>query len=203
LANVPADGAGHTFTYTPSSSVKNGQYHTINVSHAWDGTPLSGTGQSLICQVSAFKNQTPSEFNDTLGTSWSVGNDFSSSISGYVTRLRYYRAAEETGMHTMKLWTLSGTLLGSVSFDFGSSLTAGWVTSPVLPGNGIAIQAGVGYTVTVTTFTKQSKTPCGFGSGPITNGPLSMTGGRWVEGNGIFPTNGSCSNFWTDVVFDQ
>ncbi len=202
LAQVLANGSGHTFSYTPTSSVKNGQYHTISVDHAWNGALLSGTPQSLICQVSVFQNQTPSDFLDTLGTSWSVGNDFNSSISGYVTKLRYYRAAEETGMHTLKLWTTSGTSLGSVTFDFGSALTAGWVTSPALSGNGIAIQAGVSYTVTVTTFTKQSKTYCGLSS-PITNGPLTATGGRWVEGNGIFPTTASCSNFWTDVVFDQ
>jgi len=40
-------------------------------------------------------------------------------------------------------------------------------------------------------------------SSPITNGPLTALGGRWLEGNGIFPTTTSCSNFWTDVYFDQ
>jgi hypothetical protein len=89
-----------------------------------------------------------------------------------------------------------------VTFDFGSDLTAGWETGQ-LPGNGVAIQAGVSYTVTVTTTgPRQSKTACGF-STPISNGPITATGGRWVEGNGIFPTNGSCSNFWTDIYFDQ
>jgi len=29
------------------------------------------------------------------------------------------------------------------------------------------------------------------------------TGGRWQLGNGIFPGTTSCSNFWTDVYFDQ
>ena len=28
-------------------------------------------------------------------------------------------------------------------------------------------------------------------------------GGRWEEGVDIFPDNGSCSNFWTDVYFEQ
>jgi len=164
------------------------------ISHLGALMPPMGVGWTI------FTTQTPAEFIDTLGKSWSVGNDFSSSTSGNVTHLRYYRAAEETGLHTLKLWNLSGTLLGSVTVDFGSDLTAGWETGR-LSGNGIPIQAGVSYTVTVTTTgPRQSKTACGF-STPISNGPITATGGRWVEGNGIFPTNGSCSNFWTDVVF--
>ena len=203
LAQIPADGPGHGFLYTPSSSLKNGQYHTINVRQQWNGVPLTDTGDSLICRVPVFTTQTPAEFLvDSLGRSWSVGNDFRSSIPGYITHLRYYRAAEETGVHTLKLWTLSGTPLGFRTFDFGSDLTAGWETSPAFPGDGIPIQANQTYVVTVTTFTKQSKTYCGLSSA-ISNGPLTATGGRWVEGNDIFPTNNSCSNYWTDVYFDQ
>jgi len=115
-----------------------------------------------------------------------------------VTHLRYYKAAEETGLHTLKLWTESGTLLGSVEVNFGTG--EGWVTGQLLPS--LSIQANTHYVVTVTTSTKQSKTSCGL-SPPITNGPLTALGGRWLEGNGIFPTTTSCSNFWTDVYFDQ
>lgn len=189
------------FFYSPSAAFRDGQYHTVRIRHANTNIDLSNTPQTMICHVSGFTSQTPAEFADTLGKSWSVGNDFSSSIAGAVTHLRYYRAAEETGVHTLKLWTASGTLLKSVSVDFGSDLTAGWETAQLSPA--VAIQAGVTYTVTVTTTgPTQSKTTCGF-SAPVSNGPLTFTGGRWVEGNGIFPTNGSCSNFWTDVYFDQ
>lgn len=189
------------FSYSPSSAFKDGTYHTVRVRYANTNIDLSDTPQSLICKVSGFTSQTPAEFGDTLGRVWSVGNDFHSSISGAVTHLRYYRAAEETGLHTLQLWTSGGSLLKSVTIDFGSDLTAGWETAALSPA--IAIQAGVTYVVTVTTTgPRQSKTSCGF-STPVTNGPLTFTGGRWVEGNGIFPTNGSCSNFWTDVYFDQ
>ncbi|HEV2853884.1 MAG TPA: DUF4082 domain-containing protein [Thermoanaerobaculia bacterium] len=207
LANYPADQfradvGNHGFNYTPLSNLKNGSYHTINVKHAVTGANLTGTGQSLICRVGIFTNQTPASFLDTQGSTWSVGDVFSSSIPGYVTHLRYYRAAEETGVHTLKLWTATGTLLGSVTFDFGSDLTAGWETGQ-LSGNGIAIQANTDYVVSVTTFsTRQSKTDCGFSS-PITNGPITGKGGRWVQGTDLYPSTGSCSIFWTDVYFDQ
>lgn len=201
VANLPRSDVGsHGYSKAPKSSVKDGRYHTIRVEYP-DGTLATGSPQSLICQVGIFKNQTPSSFIDTEGKKWSVGNEFHSTIPGYVTHLRYYKAAEEAGIRTLKLWTDTGQLLGSVNVDFGPAGAAGWKTGK-LPGNGVWILADVEYVVTVTTEVKQSKTPCGFAS-PITNGPIVGTGGGYVEGDGIFPTNGSCSNFWTDIYFDM
>ena len=190
----------HAFDYTPTATLKDGRYHTINVTHRWrNNSFLTGTGQSLICKVPAFDNETPSELLDTGGTPWSVGNIFRSSIPGYVTHLRYYKAAEETGPHTLKLWTESGQPLASVNVNFGSG--TGWVSGK-LAGDGYPIQANTNYVVSVTTYTKQSKTPCGLSS-PISNGPLTAQGGVWKQGDGVFPDTGSCSNYWTDVYFDQ
>lgn len=199
-----APGAQATFNFTVTAPSTPGfydfQWRMVQECVTWFGDFTPNVRVDVNRAI--FTTQTPAEFIDTLGKSWSVGNDFSSSVPGSVTHLRYYRAAEETGVHTLKLWTLNGTLLGSVTVDFGSDLTAGWEEGQ-LPGNGIAIQAGASYTVTVTTTgPRQSKTACGF-STPISNGPITATGGRWVEGNGIFPTNSSCSNFWTDIYFDQ
>jgi hypothetical protein len=172
----------------------------LNSWNNWSGSGIRFG--SVADSVSIFTTQAPGGFIDTLGKSWSVGNELSSSINGNVTHLRYYRAAEETGVHTLKLWTTTGALLGSVNVDFGSDLTAGWEVG-ALPGNGVAITANSRYVVTVTTrSSRQSKTDCGFAS-PISNDSLTGYGGRWVEGDGIFPTNSSCANFWTDVYFNQ
>lgn len=195
-----SDVGYHGYSKTPSSTVRNGRYHTITVRYPNDVTS-AGSPQSIICQVGIFKNQTPASFIDTLGKKWSVGNIFYSEIPGYVTHLRYYKAAEEAGVHRLKLWTMARQELGYVDVDFGTAGTAGWKTAK-LSGNGVAISANTNYMVTVTTATRQSKTDCGF-STPIVNGPIHGTGGGWVEGDGIFPTNGSCSNFWTDIYFDQ
>lgn len=190
----------HGFSTPPAGNYRTGTYRTITVKYP-NGTVMSGSPQTLICQVGIFKNQTPASFIDTGGLDWSVGNVFSSDIPGYVTHLRYYKAAEEAGVHTLKLWTNAGQFLDSVDVNFGTAGSAGWKTGK-LAGNGIAIQAGTHYVVTVTTSTKQSKTDCGFSS-PITNGPITGHGGRWQQGNGIFPGTNSCANFWTDVYFDK
>ena len=191
----------HTFSYRPSSYFRDGKYHTINLNHWWRGNVwLAGTGQSLICQVPGFPYITPNEFLSTGGVPYSVGNIFRSNIPGYVTHLRYYKAAEETsGWHELSLWTENGQHLESVWVDFPA--WDGWVEGK-LYSDGYPIDANTNYVVSVTTYTKQSKTSCGFSS-PITNGPLTFHGGLWKEGDRVFPDTGSCSNFWTDVYFDQ
>lgn len=203
LTDIPTSGpSAHSFSWTPTWNLKDGTYKTIYINHKANGQYLSNTGQSLICQVSGLTyGGTPAEFLDTGGVSWSVGNVFYSSIPGYVTNLRYYKAAEEYGWHALFLWTDGGQYLGHVDVNFGSPGSAGWVDG-ALPGNGIFIQANTNYVVSVTTYTKQSKTGCGFSS-PIGNGPLTFHGGLWVQGDNVFPTTSSCSNFWTDVTFDQ
>ncbi len=200
---LPTQGpSGHAFSYTPSWSLKDGQYKEVNVNHKWRSNAwLANTGHSLICQVPVFTGESPGEFLGTGGTSWSVGNVFYSSIPGYVTHLRYYKAAAEAGWHELILWTEGGQYLDSVNVDFGSGGWAGWVEG-ALSGDGYEIQANTNYVVSVTTYTQQSKTACGF-STPVSNGPLTAHGGLWVQGADVFPTTGSCSNFWTDVLFDQ
>lgn len=200
-ANVyRSDVGNHSFSSPPPGYYRSGNYHTITAKFQ-NGATVPGSPQTLICQVGIFESQTPASFGDTGGVAWSVGNVFNSSIPGYVTHLRYYKAAEEAGIHTLKLWSESGQPLGSVDVDFGAAGYAGWKTGK-LAGNGVQIQAGTNFVVSVTTYTKQSKTECGF-SNPITNGPITGHGGRWVQGDGVFPQTSSCSNFWTDVYFDQ
>lgn len=192
----------HGFSFAPGSRslINDGRLWNISAKNARTGDNLTGTGHPLYCKAQVFKTQAPTELNPVT-TSWSVGNVISADRNGYVRSLRYYRGANETGLHTLKLWTESGSLLGEVPVNFGPATTARWEQGD-LSGQGVLIQAGTRYVVTVTTTTQQSKTPCGL-SPPISNGPLTAHGGRWVEGNGIFPTNTSCSNFWTDLLFDQ
>ena len=191
----------HGFTYTVPSSMKDGQWHTINTRFSGGtGSDLTWSPRSLICNVSILPPRTPAEFLDANGHVYTVGNIFTSSVNGVITHLKYYRAGLETGTHELKLWTLGGQLLattGQVNFPAG---VAGWVTFPLTASR--SITSNTQYVVTVTTYTQQSKTACGF-STPISSGPLTATGGLWGEGDGIFPNTGSCSNFWTDVIFNM
>jgi|GEM_PF-3391861 len=53
-----------------------------------------------------------------------LGVKFQSSVDGYITGLRFYKAADNTGTHVGNLWTAGGTLLASVTFTNESA--SGW-----------------------------------------------------------------------------
>ena len=41
---------------------------------------------------------------------------FRSSVNGYITGIRFYKSATNTGTHLGNLWTGSGTLLATATF---------------------------------------------------------------------------------------
>ncbi len=199
-ADLQAAGKGngvHAFGYTPTSSWRNGQWHTVSVRYANTSTDLVYlVNRQIICDVSMFTGITPAENNSTGGVVYSVATQFSSSRSGLITKLGFHRASGETGSNTLHLTTDSGADLGSKTATCGGSGWC-WITLD----QAVAINAGTRYRVWVNTNTQQSKTGCGIGGG-ISNGPLTAHSGYWGAGNS-FPTNGSCSNFFVDVKFEM
>lgn len=140
-------------------------------------------------------SQTPN--TNGAGSGYEAGNQFSSSQDGYVTALRFWKAPGETGTHIGKLWTNSGVELARVTFQ--NETASGW-QEQYLPFR-VRITAGTLYWVTYNENAWQSKTGCGLSS-PITNGPLTAWGGAYSNATPhVFPTNGSCSNFFADVYF--
>lgn len=198
LVNAGKGNGYHAFVYTPSSSWKDGQWHTPTVRFSGTSTNLTWSPRNnIICGVSCFPSLTPTENNSTGGVIYTVGTQLSSSNSGYITHLRFYRAAGESGTNTGQLWTDGGSLLAQATFP--SFPSSGWVE--VALSSPVAISAGTRYRVSVNTNVQQSKTSCGIGSG-ITNQVLTAHQGVWVAGNAVFPTTGSCSNFFVDVKFE-
>lgn len=196
-AVVPADRIGDSFTYTIPFAMKNGQWHTIHTRFS-GGTEaeLDGSPRDLICHVKLLlPNPPPSQYLPTDGLPYEVATQFSSSVAGKIEALGYFFAPNETGTHTIRLWSDTGTLLASKSIT-PSALNRDVYVS-ITP---VAIQANVRYRVSITTYTEQSKTPCGL---PLVNGPLTAIQGFWKQGDGVFPTTSSCSNFHVSVEFDM
>jgi len=59
----------------------------------------------FICNVPIFTIQVPQDNLSTGGQVYTVATQFSSSQSGYITQLGFYRASGETGTNTLRLWT--------------------------------------------------------------------------------------------------
>jgi carbohydrate-selective porin OprB len=56
-----------------------------------------------------------------------VGLKFRASVAGYVTGIRFYKSAQNTGTHTGNLWNSNGQLLASVQFS--NETASGWQTA--------------------------------------------------------------------------
>jgi len=135
---------------------------------------------------------TPTQVLDATG-GWEVGTVFTTDDTVMVTGVRFYKAAGETGTHTVNIWSSGGTKLAFKTFT--SETSSGWQTASI---NSILLTAGT-YVVSFNTNTWQGKTPL-FGF-PLYRTKLTATGGRWISGVGNFPTNNSASAFFADLIY--
>ena len=210
IATVPAnrfrrdlyDGGmtnpNHGFLFSLPASVKDGQIHRIFVNFGGTFLGLSGSPIDLACKASLFPTATPdTTASDPQGQTWEQGVEFSSSMSGIIRQVRFWRAAEEPpGGHTANIWSTSGTRLTSAQFNETSN--PGWQYATV----NFPITAGVRYRVTYNLNYVVAKTFFVFNNGPITKGPLTAWGSYYGTPAGKFPTSGSTSNLFADIVFD-
>jgi hypothetical protein len=154
-----------------------------------------------VAPVSLFTTQAPTQpnFTDVPVADYELGTKFSSSVAGTITGIRYWRAASETGTHTGRIWSSTGTLLASVVFtgDTGS----GWKTQTLA--TPLAITAGTTYTVSVNANTYYADTPGGHAAA-INNGALTAPIGAGTYNNtpGAFPSAVyQNESYFRDIVF--
>ncbi len=134
---------------------------------------------------------------------------FTSSVSGQITALKFYRSASDTGTNVLDLWTTTGTLLGSATFT--NTAASGWQTV-TLP-SAVSIAPNTTYVASYHTTGAYVATANYFTTA-VTNGPLTAPSTTTIAGGngvyayggtgaaGIFPTNTyGASNYWVDVVF--
>ena len=163
------------------------------------------TAAAQACPCSVFTPSTTGvQENDTSAVE--LGVKFRSDSAGFVTGIRFYKTAGNTGTHTGRLWTTAGASLGTVTFS-GESAT-GWQEATFdAP---IAIDANTTYVVSYHTTSGFYATGTSFAAAGVDNPPLhALQGG--VDGpngvyqygaGGVYPTEtfGS-SNYLVDVVF--
>jgi hypothetical protein len=148
-----------------------------------------------------FTNQVPSIPNATDSVPYELGMKFRSATGGQISAIRYYKASSETGTHTGRIWTSTGTLLTSVIFT--NETASGWqnqaLTTP------ISIQANTTYVVSVNVNAYYVFTSEGLVNS-IVNGDLSSVAdgnnGVFNGTSGAFPTNSyRNTNYFRDINF--
>ena len=137
-----------------------------------------------------------------------LGVTFRSDISGYITGIRFYKSATNTGVHVGNLWNATGGLLATGTFA-GES-TSGW--QQVNFSNPQAVQANTEYVASYHTnmghyssdwnyfvATGTDRTPLH----ALANGNGAQNGVFTYSIASAFPsTTLYASNYWVDVVFN-
>ena len=173
---------------------------------SWSFTTTSGSGPN--CPCSAWPaTAVPGTASANDGGAVEVGVKFRTDISGYITGIRFYKGANNTGTHTGNLWTSAGQLLASATFT--NETASGW--QQVNFGAPVAVTAN-------TTYVASYFAPNGgyagdngfFANGGVNNSPVFLLQDGVSGGNGVFAYGASSvfpsqsfasTNYWVDVVF--
>jgi Domain of unknown function (DUF4082)/Bacterial Ig-like domain/Bacterial Ig domain/Glycosyl hydrolases family 16 len=167
---------------------------------------ITVTVQGKTCPCSLWSNATtPAVAADPDAQPVEVGVKFRADVAGYITGLRFYKGATNTGTHVGNLWTSNGTLLASATFT--NETASGWqqVSFP----SPVAISATTTYVASYHSTVGHYATDAGYFASGFANPPLraladGVDGGNgvYVYGAGGFPTQTyNASNYWVDVVF--
>jgi hypothetical protein len=213
------------YVLLPQEPLQPGQTYTVtfkggpNEPHITDeaGTPLASDYTLSFTTAPAPQITTSTIFAPTDMPGNPMANDqssrelglkFRSDKDGLIAGVRFYKGgAANGGQHLGRLWTIDGTLLGSV--PFANETDSGW--QQALFQTPIPITANATYVVSY--FAPQGNYAADnsyFASSGVDHAPLHALSDAAAGGNGVFlqsstggfPTDSSmATNYWVDVAF--
>ena len=143
-----------------------------------------------------FPSAAPQTFESTMQT-FEQGTEFSSSVNGQITHIRFWKAPGEPGSnHIGRIWANNGLLLASVFFT--NETASGWQEAQLQ--TPLSITANVKYRVSYNVQTVSAKTLNGL-AGPVTSGPMVAWRSLSSTCAGFFPNIPSTNNVFVDVRF--
>lgn len=136
-----------------------------------------------------------------------LGMKFRSSVAGSVSGVRFYKSAQNTGVHTGSLWNAQGRLLATATFT--NETSSGWQS--VNFDKPVNIAANVTYVVSYhAPKGRYSVNFKYFNNHSHQKNKLTALKATWRQANGVykysnqtsFPNeDGSGANYWVDVIF--
>ena len=200
------------------STLTNGSTYTFTVSatNSAGAGPASATSNLATpeasappCPCTVFGSSTPAAGAVDSGdsTAVNVGMAFSVDQPGYITGVRFYKAAANTGTHVGDLWSASGTELAQATFT--GETASGWqLVSFSTP---VAVSVGTTYVVSYTDPNGHYSATSGtFSSANVNTPPLyglatttTPDGLYSIGSSAAFPTlTYQGDNYWVDPVFN-
>jgi hypothetical protein len=200
LFNAGKGNGYHAFAFVVPSYLKDGQLQNISVKFGGTNTQLIWSPRPITCNASMFPNDVPQTTASAGGSTWEQGVEFSSSVSGKITQVKFWKASgEPSGNHVGRIWTTNGALLATAPFI--NETSSGWQTATVSPA--LQISAGVSYKVTFNLQSLGAKTFDVFANGPLNRPPFTIYGSSYCSPAGCFPNIGSTSNLFADIVLNS
>jgi uncharacterized protein YjdB len=160
------------------------------------------------CPCTIWSNSAaPTNVDSGAGPDVEVGVKFTSSSSGTITGIRFYKSSANTGTHVGNLWSSGGTLLATATFS--GETASGWQQVNFSP---VSIAANTVYVASYHTNVGHFSADQGFFATGVSNPPLQALSSAVAGGNGVYAYSGSSTfpsssynstNYWVDVVFSQ
>jgi Domain of unknown function (DUF4082)/Mo-co oxidoreductase dimerisation domain len=209
----PATGRA-TWTYTWSPWALSGSA-TVMVRAVDDSGNIQPTPTSVtftvagdpVCPCSIWTNSTvPPTPTTTDTSSVEVGLKFRSEVAGFVTGVRFYKGAGNTGTHIGNLWTNSGAKLASVTFT--NETASGW--QQALFSSPVAISPNTIYVISYYAPNGGYADDEPFFANGVDSPPLHAVSNAVGGGNGrfLYAVGGgfpnatfNAANYWVDLVF--
>ncbi len=206
-------------TFTPSTELALHTTYTASVkaSDLWGNTmadpvtwsfTTSTTPPAVTCPCTLWNSSAVPATTDMTSDTNSVelGTRFTSSASGWVTGVTFYKGAGNTGTHTGSLWSDDGTLLATGTFT--GETASGWqrmtFTTPV------AVSADTPYVVSYHAPNGHYAVDGGYFAAAHQSYPLTGTADTTAHHNGLyrygadpaFPNSSyGSANYWVGPVF--
>jgi hypothetical protein len=216
-ASVSYNVTNRTATLTPASALSHSTVYTIVVKGGGAGVKDSA-GNALAADVTSSFTTAADTVPATTTSLWDtsttpaivdsgdsaaieLGVRFSSTTNGYITGIRFYKSAANTGTHTGTLWSASGQALATGTFV--NETASGWQT--LIFSSPVAITAGTTYVASYHTNSGHFSVNRPYFGVPFTSGNLQVAPNGGVYGYGAtsaMPTSVyQASNYWVDVLF--
>ena len=170
-------------------------------------TGLNFTASPCTCISIWPASTTPTVIDGTDPSSVEVGLKFTADSPAYISGIRFYKAATNTGTHIGHIWDGSGNLLASVTFVGESA--SGWqqanLSAPIY------VQANTPYIVSyLAPAGHYSADQNYFANSGVNSPPLHALQSGIDGGNGVYvyTTSGAyptgsyqATNYWVDIVY--
>ncbi len=201
----PAQGTT-TWSYT---YVQKGQGPTPLRVRAVDDSANAGAvttvNRTVTCPCSVYGSQAPAVPDSAETTGFELGLRFTPTTDGFVSGVRFYKSAANTGTHVGSLWNAAGQRLATVTFS--GETASGWQSAAF--SSPVAVTSGETYVVSYTAPNGHFAFDDGaFWYRGVDNGPLTVAGGWGSQEAGVyanpgaFPTNSfRRSQYYLDVSF--